>query len=191
MITPLILLGVVAVVAIVYVSIYNSCVHGKQKVEEGWSGIDVQLKRRLDLVPNLINTVKGYAKHEAELLEKVTAERTKVLTAGSSSGITKERIDAENMLTQGLKSVFAIAENYPELKANTNFLELQRQLTETEDQISASRRIYNGNVTSYNTTITTFPGLFIAGVHGFVKAEFFQMDEAEKAKANVAPVVNF
>ena len=174
-----------------YVGAYNTYVRNKQKVEEAWSGIDVQLKRRLDLIPNLINTVKGYAQHEKDLIEKVTEQRVKALQASSADGNIEQRMKAENMLSQSLKSVFAVAENYPDLKANTNFIELQKQLAETEDQISAARRIYNGNVTELNSTVSSFPTSIIAGIHGFHKAEFFQMNAEEAAQATKTPVVSF
>lgn len=188
--TPVIaLLILVVVVAFVYIGLYNTCIRKRQKVEEAWSGISVQLKRRLDLIPNLINTVKGYATHERELLQHVTELRNAAMQA--PSGDHRERIQTENMLTSSLKSVFALAENYPDLKANTNFVEMQRQLAETEDQISAARRIYNGNASDFNATVQSFPTSIVAGMHGFRTVAFFQMDEAETAAAAKAPLVRF
>jgi LemA protein len=141
----------------------------------------VQLKRRYDLIPNLINTVKGYAAHEKEVFEKVTEARTRAMNAGS----TQEKADAENMLSGTLKSLFAVSENYPELKANQNFLELQRELTDTEDKIQASRRFYNGNARDFNIKIQVFPNNLIAGMLNFTKREFFEAAEGEKENVKV------
>lgn len=160
---------------------YNGLVKLKNRVDEAWSDIDVQLKRRHDLIPNLINTVKGYASHEKELFEKVTEARTAAM--GAQSPETKEK--AENMLSGTLKSLFAVAEAYPDLKANQNFLELQRELTDTEDKIQASRRFYNGNVRDFNTKIETFPINIFAGMLHFVKREFFQAESSEKENIEV------
>lgn len=165
----------------IIVGIYNSLVTLKNRVDEAWSDIDVQLKRRYDLIPNLINTVKGYATHERELFEKITQARTAAMSAGTPT----EKEKAENMLSGTLKSLFAVSENYPDLKANQNFLELQRELTDTEDKIQASRRFYNGNVRDFNIKIETFPSNIIAGMLKFVKREFFAADEAEKENVNV------
>lgn len=153
----------------------------KNRVDEAWSDIDVQLKRRYDLIPNLVNTVKGYAAHEKELFEKVTAARTAAMGAQTPA----DKQAAENMLSGTLKSLFAVSENYPDLKANQNFLELQRELTDTEDKIQASRRFYNGNVRDFNIKIETFPSSIIAGMLNFVKREFFVADEKEKENVNV------
>ena len=171
-----IILGVVVVLAVILVVMYNGLIRSKIRVDEAWSDIDVQLKRRYDLIPNLIETVKGYAKHEKEIFEKVTELRTQAMSGGS----LEERGKTENMLTDTLKSLFAVAENYPDLKANENFLELQRELTDTEDKIQASRRFYNGNVRDFNTKIAVFPTNMMAGMLGFSAREFFQADEAEK-----------
>jgi len=162
------------VVAII--AIYNGLITLKNRVDEAWSDIDVQLKRRHDLIPNLVNTVKGYATHERELFEKVTEARTAAM--GAQNPADKEK--AENALSGTLKSLFAVAENYPDLKANQNFLELQKELTDTEDKIQASRRFYNGNVRDFNTKIEVFPSNIVAGMLHFTKRDFFQMDEAEK-----------
>jgi LemA protein len=177
----IILLVVLAVFAVFGVSIYNSLVTLKNRVDEAWSDIDVQLKRRYDLIPNLVNTVKGYATHEKELFEKVTAARTAAMGAQTPA----DKQEAENMLSGTLKSLFAVSENYPDLKANQNFLELQRELTDTEDKIQASRRFYNGNVRDFNIKIETFPSNIIAGILNFAKREFFAADEKEKENVNV------
>ncbi len=161
--------------------VYNGLVKLKNRVEEAWSDIDVQLKRRYDLIPNLINTVKGYAKHERETLEKVTEMRAKAMGAKD----TKEQAEAENMLSETLKSLFAVSENYPDLKANQNFLELQKELSDTENKIQASRRFYNGNVRDFNTKIQTFPTNIIAGILGFTEREFFEAEGEEKENVEV------
>jgi len=177
----LILLIVVVVLVIVGIGIYNSLITLKNRVDEAWSDIDVQLKRRYDLIPNLVNTVKGYATHERELFEKVTVARTAAMGAGTPA----EKEQAENMLSGTLKSLFAVAENYPDLKANQNFLELQRELTDTEDKIQASRRFYNGNVRDFNTKIQVFPNNIFASMLGFTKRDFFAAEEGEKEVVNV------
>lgn len=174
---------------VAYAVIFNGLVHARQKVKEGWSGIDVQLKRRYDLIPNLVKTVKGYADHEKQLLENVTKARAEAI--GVPDGKIANQAGAENLLTGALRSVFAVAENYPDLKADQNFRNLQDQLGETEDQISAARRIYNGNVTVLNTKVQSFPSNIVANAHHFELSEFFEMDEAEKAKAEKAPDINF
>lgn len=177
----IIILVIIAVVAIWIVAVYNGLIRLKNRVDEAWSDIGVQLKRRYDLIPNLINTVKGYAAHEKQLFEKVTEARTAAM--GAQTPHDKEQ--AENMLSGTLKSLFAVAENYPDLKANQNFLELQRELTDTEDKIQASRRFYNGNVRDFNTKIEVFPNNIIASMLKFVKREFFQIDENEQQPVNV------
>ncbi len=185
----IILIGLLVVIGGAYASIFNGLVHARQKVKEAWSGIDVQLKRRYDLIPNLINTVKGYAAHEKSTLEEVTKARTAAM--GVPDGKIAKQAQAENMLSGTLKSIFALSENYPDLKADKSFLELQAQLAETEDQIAASRRIYNGNVTVMNTKVQSFPSNFIAGMHGFTESEFFELDEAEKEAVKKVPEVKF
>jgi len=177
----IILLGIVVVIAIAIIVMYNGLITLKNRVDEAWSDISVQLKRRYDLIPNLISTVKGYAAHEKEVFEKVTQARTQAMNAGT----TQEKAEAENMLSGTLKSLFAVSENYPELKANQNFLELQRELTDTEDKIMASRRFYNGNVRDFNTKLQVFPTNMIAGMLKFVAREFFEMDEKEKENVKV------
>lgn len=168
----LVILGIIALVLLWGVSIYNGLITLKNRVEEAWSDIDVQLKRRYDLIPNLVNTVKGYATHERELFEKVTQARAQAMGAQNPA----EKAEAENMLTGTLKSLFAVSENYPELKANQNFLELQRELTDTEDKIQASRRFYNGNVRDFNIRLEVFPDTIIAKLLGFSKREFFEIE---------------
>lgn len=176
----LILLIVLAVVVLYVIGAYNGLVRLKNRSEEAWSDIDVQLKRRYDLIPNLVSTVKGYATHEQTAFEKVTEARAKAMSA---TGVA-EKGEAENMLAGALKSVFAIAEAYPDLKANQNFLELQRELSDTENKIQAARRFYNGNVMELNTKIEMFPSNIIAGMFNFVKREFFELNE-EAAKEPV------
>jgi LemA protein len=160
---------------------YNGLIRLKNRVDEAWSDIDVQLRRRHDLIPNLINTVKGYAAHEKEVFEKVTEARTRAIGAGTAD----EKAKAENVLSGALKSLFAVAEAYPDLKANQNFLELQRELTDTEDKIMAARRFYNGNVRDFNTKIQAFPTNIFAGMLNFTKRDFFQAEESEKELPNV------
>lgn len=176
-----IILGILVLIVLWLIATYNGLVTLKNRVDEGWSDIDVQLKRRSDLIPNLIETVKGYAKHEKELLTKVTELRSEALKAGS----LKDRAEKENMLTEALKSVFAVAENYPDLKASTNFVELQRELTDTEDKIQAARRFYNGMVRDFNTKIQVFPNNLIARNLGFSEREFFEAAEGERENVKV------
>jgi LemA protein len=176
-----ILLIVLVVIILAIVAMYNGLIRLKNRVDEAWSDIDVQLKRRHDLIPNLVNTVKGYAAHEKEVFEKVTEARSRAMGAGTAA----DKAEAENMLSNTLKSLFAVAEAYPDLKANQNFLELQRELTDTEDKIQASRRFYNGNVRDFNTKIEVFPTNLMAGMLGFTKREFFQAEESEKEVVEV------
>jgi LemA protein len=177
----LILLIIIAVIVIWLIAVYNGLIRLRNRVDEAWSDIDVQLKRRYDLIPNLVNTVKGYAAHERELFEKVTEARAHAMGAGT----TADKAQAENALSQTLKSLFAVAENYPDLKANQNFLELQRELTDTEDKIQASRRFYNGNVRDFNTKIQVFPNNIIAGMLKFTAREFFGAEEEAKEPVKV------
>ena len=181
------LIGIVVVLAIVIGVMYNSLVRKKVQCNESWSGIEVQMKRRYDLIPNLVNTVKGYAKHEEGVLTKVTEARTAAMGAKSM----KEHAEAENMLTGALKSIFALSESYPELKANENFLHLQQELTDSEDKIQAARRFYNNSVKSLNTSVQTVPLNIIAGMFGFKKRDFFELGEDEKEKAEKPVEVNF
>lgn len=173
----IILLIVLGLLAVYVIALYNGFVKLRMRTEEAWSDIDVQLKRRYDLIPNLVNTVKGYATHEQTAFEKVTEARTRAMTA---QGVA-EKGEAENMLAGALKSIFAIAEAYPDLKANQNFLELQRELSDTENKIQASRRFYNGNVMELNTKVDSFPSNIIANMFNFAKREFFELSEEEQA----------
>ncbi len=173
-----ILIAIVVVVALWAIGAYNHLVRLVQRTKEAWADIDVQLKRRYDLIPNLVETVKGYATHEKGVFEQVTAARSAAMGVGTSIA---EKGKAENMLSGALKSLFAVAEAYPDLKANQNFLELQRQLADTEDKIQAARRFYNGNVRDLNTSMQVFPGSIIAGMFHFESREFFELGEADAA----------
>lgn len=172
-----IVLAVLAIIVLWVVFAYNHFVRMVNRAKEAWADIDVQLKRRYDLIPNLVETVKGYAAHERSAFENVTKARAAAMGAGSLADKGK----AENMLSGALKSLFAVAEAYPDLKANQNFLELQRQLADTEDKLQAARRFYNGNVRDLNTAMQVFPGSLIAGAFHFKQREFFQLDETESA----------
>lgn len=180
--TLLIVLGIIAVLVIAVIAMYNGLVRLKNRVDEAWSDIDVQLKRRYDLIPNLVETVKGYAAHERETLEKVVQARNAAMAA-QSGGDAKKQAEAENALSATLKSIFALSESYPDLKANQNFLELQRELTDTEDKIQAARRFYNGNVRDFNTKLQVFPTNLMAGTLGFKAREFFEIGEAKEREA--------
>ncbi|HVM90305.1 MAG TPA: LemA family protein [Verrucomicrobiae bacterium] len=177
-----ILLAIVVIVVAWLVMTYNGLITLKNRTDEAWSDIDVQLKRRYDLIPNLVATVKGYAAHEAGTLEKVTAARTAAMSAQGPEA----KAAAENALSGTLKSIFALSENYPDLKANQNFLSLQDQLADTENKIQASRRFYNGNVRDFNTKIQVFPTNMIANMLHFTKRDFFGIDnEAERQNVQV------
>lgn len=176
----IILIGVMAIVLWLIV-VFNSLIRLKNRTQEAFSDIDVQLKRRHDLIPNLIETVKGYAKHERELFEKVTQARTAAINASGAV----EKGKAENMLSQTLKSIFAVAENYPELKASQNFLQLQDELSDTENKIQAARRFYNGNARDFNIKTEVFPNNLVAGTLGFNKFEFFQAESGERENVAV------
>lgn len=185
----MIILGIVlvalAVVVVWAIAVYNSLIKGRNRVDEAWSDIDVQLKRRYNLIPNLINTVKGYASHEKEVFEKVTKARAEALSA-EKDGDPAKVAEAENMLSGALKSLFAVSESYPELKANENFLELQRELSDTENKIQASRRFYNGNVRDFNTSLQVFPRNIVASMFNFKDREFFEIEnEGERAVPEV------
>ena len=169
-----IILIIVGVAALWLVAAYNRFVALRNRAKEAWSDIDVQLKRRYDLIPNLVETVKGYASHERDLLEKVTQARTQAMGAQT----IKEKGEAENFLSSTLKSLFAVSENYPDLKASVNFLELQRELRDTEDKIQASRRFYNTNVRDLNIKIESFPDRLIAQTFNFKPMEFFEIGES-------------
>ena len=180
--TLYIILGIVAVVVLWLIGMYNRFVTLVNRAKEAWADIEVQLKRRYDLIPNLVSTVKGYATHEREAFEKVTNARSQAMQAGGMAGKGK----AENMLTDALKSLFAVAEAYPDLKANQNFLSLQIELSDTENKIQAARRFYNTNVRDLNIGIESFPGNIIAKIFNFIKQEFFDLGGDEAAKNPVA-----
>ncbi len=176
-----IILGVVAILIIWVIASYNGFVRLINNTKEAWADIDVQLKRRYDLIPNLVNTVKGYATHESTAFEKVTQARAAAMGAKTVG----EHATTEKMLGAAVTGLFGIAEAYPELKANTNFLELQRELSDTENKIQSARRFYNGNVRDLNTGLQQFPGNVIAGMFKFGKMEFFDLEEGDVAKNNV------
>jgi len=175
-----ILIVIVVVLALWVIFAYNNFIKLINRAKEAWSDIDVQLKRRYDLIPNLVNTVKGYATHESGTFDRVTQARTAAMSASNVA----DKGQAENMLTGALKSIFALAEAYPDLKANQNFLSLQTELSDTENKIQASRRFYNGNVRDLNIAIEAFPGNLIAGIFHFAKMELFALEE-EAAKKPV------
>ncbi len=179
----MILLVVIVVLALWVISLYNRLVSLVQRSKEASSDIEVQQKRRYDLIPNLVETVKGYATHEQGTLTKVVEARNAAMAAG---GGMAEQAKAQNMITDALKSVFALSEAYPDLKANQNFLELQRELTDTEDKIQAARRFYNGNVRDLNTAILAFPGNIIASMFHFEKMEFFDLPDNDASAQPVA-----
>ncbi|HAU37724.1 MAG TPA: hypothetical protein DCX07_08415 [Phycisphaerales bacterium] len=179
-----IVLAIVVLAVLALVAIYNGLVQKRIRCQEAWSQIDVQLKRRYDLIPNLVETVKGYAAHEKETLERVIQARNAAIAA---QGV-KQQAEAENMLTGALKQLFALSEAYPNLKANENFAQLQEELTSTENKISFSRQHYNDSAAVYNTARETFPNNLVAGVFGFQRQEFFELeDKAERE----APKVKF
>src|SRR3989338_5603542 len=187
MIALWIVLGIIAVIAIFLWTTYNSLVTLKLRVDEAWSDITVQLKRRADLIPNLVNTVKGYAAHESGVFERVTEARSAILGADTP----KQAAKADNMMEEALKSIFAVAEAYPDLKASQNFSELQAELVDTEDKIQASSRFYNGGVRDLNTKIQLFPNNMFAGMLGFKEREFYDVDEAERATVEKPVDVKF
>ena len=182
----IIVVGIIALVLMV-IGIYNSLVKMRLRVDEGWSDIDVQLKRRYDLIPNLVETVKGYAKHESETLTAVMEARSKATAINiDPSNMTADDMaafaGAQEGLSGALGKLFAVSENYPDLKANQNFLQLQNDLTDTEDKIQASRRFYNGTVRDYNTKVQTVPSNIIAGMFGFALREFFEIEDEQERK---------
>ena len=180
---------IIIVLLVLYViAAYNSLVKLRTRAEEGWSDIEVQMKRRYDLIPNLVETAKGYMKHERETLEAVIKARN---LAMNNQGTPEEQAKDENMLTGSLKTIFALSENYPDLKANQNFIELQRELTDTEDKIQAARRFYNSVVRDLNIGIEQFPKNMIAKKFNFTKKQFFEIDEAEKEAAQKPVKVSF
>ena len=185
--TILAIIGVVVIMLIMWImAIYNKLVARRQMVKEGWSGVNVQLKRRTDLIPNLVESVKGYMGHEAATLEKVTAMRARAAEAENADPATRAK--AEGMLSGALANFFAVAENYPDLKASNNFADLQRNLADIENELQLSRRYYNGSVRDMNTIIQSFPSNIIAGKFGFKDETFFELENA--AEANV-PKVSF
>jgi LemA protein len=179
----IVILGLVALIIVAVIAIYNKLVRLKNMVEEGWSGIDVQLKRRSNLIPNLVETVKGYMGHERDLLTKVTELRAQSMSAREVG----EKGRVEGLLSRSLANLFAVAEGYPDLKANQNFLELQTELSAIEEQIQMARRYYNGTVRNLNIKVESFPSNIIAGMFNFIKAEFFEIeDPADRAVPKVA-----
>lgn len=182
-----IVLGVIALVVIIVIAIFNGLVSKRQKVNEAFSGIDVQLKLRRELVPNLVETVKGYAAHEKSTLDAVIAARNAAASAQGPAQLGA----AEGALSASLGKLFALAENYPDLKASANFIQLQTELSSIEDKVAASRRFYNSAVNDYNTAIQQFPGSVVAGSTGFSSREMFDVGETERAQLNVAPTVKF
>ncbi|MBC7358220.1 MAG: LemA family protein [Desulfacinum sp.] len=176
-------IGAVLVLVLLFsVVLYNRLVRARNLVEEAWSGIDVQLKRRTDLIPNLVETVRGYVQHERGVLEEVTAQRTRTLQASS----VEEREQAERGLGRALGALFAVAENYPDLKANQNFLELQQALADIENEIQLARRYYNGTVRDLNILVESFPSNLFASLFGFRKARFLEIEEGERAVPKVS-----
>ncbi len=177
------LIFIIVIVAIVLIvaGVYNSLIRSRNRVEEAWSDIEVQLKRRYDLIPNLVNTVKGFAAQESGVLERVTEARTRAMGAKTPEEHAKD----ENMLSGTLKSLFAVAENYPDLKSNQNFMQLQSDLTDTENKIQAARRFYNGNVRDFNTKVEVFPTNLFASMLGFTKRAFFDIDDNGPESQNV------
>lgn len=182
-----VIIGVIAFVVLALIYIYNSLVRAKVRTDEAWSDITVQLKRRYDLIPNLVNTVKGYATHEREVFQKVTEARTNALNA---QGVV-ETAKADNMFQAALKSLFAVAEAYPALRATENFQQLQAEVTDTEDKIQAARRFYNGSARDLNIKIQTFPTSLFAGLMGFKVREFFEVEEAEAGAVGKPVEVDF
>lgn len=182
--STIIIVIIAGVLAAYLISMYNKLVKLKTLMQEGWSGIDVQLKKRYDLIPNLINTVKGFATHEKEVFENVAAMRS----AGINAKTVQEQEQAENQITQALGRLFAVAENYPDLKANTNFIELQRELSQIENDIQMSRRYYNGTVRENNILVESFPSNIVANLFTFSKGEFFELDNEQE---RTVPKVSF
>ena len=178
-----VVIGVVALLVVGLVLLYNRLVRLRNRVDNAWSQVDVQLRRRYDLIPNLVETVKGYAAHERETFEAVTAARTRAHAAGT----VQDQAQAENMLSQALGRLFAVAEAYPELQADENFRQLQDELATTENRIAVSRQVYNDTVLTYNNAVQTVPGVLVAAPFGFAKREFFEIEEA----AREAPRVTF
>ncbi|MEL7210897.1 MAG: LemA family protein [Actinomycetota bacterium] len=182
MVVLLIVIGLIVVLGIYLIALYNGLVKLRNRIENAWAQIDVQLKRRYDLIPNLVETVKGYAEHERETFEAVTQARN---MAQGAEGV-QEQAQAENMLTGALKSLFAVSEAYPDLKANENFLNLQEELTATEGRIAYARQYYNDSVFKYNTKIQSFPAVLIAGAMRFTEREYFEADDQSRGPVEVS-----
>jgi len=178
-----IIVGIIVLLALMMLGIYNGLIRSRVRTREAWSGIDVQLKRRADLVPNLVETVRGYASHERETFENVTRARAMLEQAGGPA----QAAEANNQLTQALRSLFAVAENYPQLRASENFMALQRELSDIEEKIAYARQFYNRNVTDFNTRIQVVPNVIVANMFGFQPFEFFEAEE----EAREAPHVSF
>jgi len=177
-----VIVGIVVLIGLVLAGMYNGLVRARVRTREAWSSIDVQLKRRANLIPNLVETVKGYAGHERETFEKVTRARAMLQQAGTAP----DAAQANNFLTQTLRSLFAVSERYPDLKANQNFLDLQSELSDIEEKIAFARQFYNRNVMSYNTRIQTFPNVMMANMFGFERFEFFEVEEGARAVPEVS-----
>ncbi|MFA5890949.1 MAG: LemA family protein [Actinomycetota bacterium] len=176
-----IILGLVGLLVLALVGIYNRLVRFRNRIDNAWSQIDVQLRRRYDLIPNLVNTVKGYASHERTTFERVTEARS----AGLAATTVGEQAQAENQITQALRQLLALSENYPDLKANQNFLALQEELTGTEGRIAFARQFYNDQVLTYNNSVQMFPSNIVAGAFGFSAREYFEIEEAATGPVNV------
>jgi LemA protein len=177
-----VIVGIVVLAGLVLAGMYNGLVRARVRTREAWSGIDVQLKRRANLIPNLVETVKGYAGHERETFENVTRARSMLQQAGTAP----DAAQANNFLTQTLRSLFAVSERYPDLKANQNFLDLQSELSDIEEKIAFARQFYNRNVMSYNSRIQTFPNVMMANMFGFERFEFFEVEEEARAVPEVS-----
>ncbi|TMK52465.1 MAG: LemA family protein [Actinobacteria bacterium] len=176
-----VIIGIVVLLLLIFGGTYNRLVALRNRIDNSWSQIGVQLKRRYDLIPNLVNTVKGYAAHEKEIFEKVAEARNSAISAKS----VPDQAQAENQITQALRQLFAVVENYPDLKANQNFLALQEELTATEGRIAFARQFYNDTVLSYNNKVQQFPSRIVAGMFNFTPREFFQVEEAATGPVNV------
>ncbi len=182
LIVVLVILGVVVVAGLAMLGMYNGLVRSRVRTREAWSGIDVQLKRRASLIPNLVETVKGYASHEREVLENVTRARAMLEQAGGAA----QAAQADNVLTGALRSLFAVSENYPQLRANENFLALQQELSDIEEKVAFARQFYNRNVMDFNTRIQVFPSAIIANMFNFERFEFFEAEEAAREEVQVS-----
>ena len=185
--TIYIILVILGIIILYFIYIYNRLINFRERVKESSSDIEVQLKRRADLIPNLVETVKGYASHEKEVLEKVTEARSKIVNAQT----VKEGLEADNILSSALKTLFAVAENYPDLKANQNFLHLQQELVDAEDKIQSSRRFYNAVLREYQAYKQSFPNSIIANIFKFPNFEYYELEYEEKEKAEKPPEIKF